>query len=223
MTNKRVAMFLSGCGFLDGAEVNESIFSILALRQAGIEIDFFAPQKNQLHVVDHQSGNEASETRNALTEAARITRGNVMPLEKCEPGNYGALVFPGGYGVAKNFCTFAVDGLDAKIDQDIHRCISHFLNDESKAILAICISPALVGLVAAKLDKKLTLSLGTTDDDAAKAMQSLGHEIVATHAGEFCLDVNNRVISTPAFMCDIGMEEAWPGIRGAVAALQDYL
>ena len=118
----KVAVCLSGCGFLDGAEIHEAVCTLLALDQAGAEIVCCAPDKPQMDVVDHAKGQPvAGESRNVLTESARIARGNVEPLSAVEAADIDALIFPGGFGAAKNLCTFAVDGPNCTVDPGVER------------------------------------------------------------------------------------------------------
>jgi enhancing lycopene biosynthesis protein 2 len=42
------------------------------------------------------------EKRNVMVEAARIARGQVEPLSSLNADGADAVVFPGGFGVAKN-------------------------------------------------------------------------------------------------------------------------
>lgn len=77
---KKVGVVLSGCGVYDGAEIHESVLTLLALAKQGAEAVCFAPDKNQVDVINHLSGEPMSETRNVLIEAARIARGNILPL-----------------------------------------------------------------------------------------------------------------------------------------------
>jgi enhancing lycopene biosynthesis protein 2 len=76
----KVAVVLSGCGFLDGAEIRESVLALLALSKAGAEVKIFAPDINQHHTINHFSGEETGEKRNVLVESARIARGQVQEL-----------------------------------------------------------------------------------------------------------------------------------------------
>ena len=84
---KKVAVVLSGCGVFDGAEIHESVISILALDRAGAEIVFCAPDREQMHVVNHHSGEVADgETRNVRVESARIARGRIKALDRIKLG-----------------------------------------------------------------------------------------------------------------------------------------
>ena len=53
---KNVAVILSGCGVYDGAEIHESVLTLLALDEAGATVRCFAPDIPQHHVVDHRTG-----------------------------------------------------------------------------------------------------------------------------------------------------------------------
>ena len=75
---KRVAVILSGCGVYDGAEIHESVLTLLALDRANAEVTVAAPDIAQMHVVNHQTGDVADgESRNVQVESARIARGPV--------------------------------------------------------------------------------------------------------------------------------------------------
>lgn len=66
------------------------------------------------------------ESRNVLVESARIARGNISPLSMLSSSGYDAVVFPGGFGAAKNLSTFAVDGTEMKVNEDVQRVIKEF-------------------------------------------------------------------------------------------------
>ena len=113
---KKVGVVLSGCGVMDGSEIHESVLTLLALSKAKAEAVCLAPNSDQLHVVNHLTGVETKEKRNILVESARIARGKIKDIKEVQAGDVDALIFPGGYGAAKNLCTFAVDGTDCKVD-----------------------------------------------------------------------------------------------------------
>lgn len=62
--HKKVAVILSGCGVYDGAEIHESVITLLRLSQRGAEAQCFAPNIAQHHVVNHLTGEEMPESRN---------------------------------------------------------------------------------------------------------------------------------------------------------------
>jgi enhancing lycopene biosynthesis protein 2 len=97
---KRIAVVLSGCGFLDGAEIHESVLTLLHIAKNGAEAVCFAPNVSQKTVTNHLTKDASSETRNVLVESARIARGQIAPLEKLKVQDVDAVIFPGGFGAA---------------------------------------------------------------------------------------------------------------------------
>jgi enhancing lycopene biosynthesis protein 2 len=103
---KRVGVLLSGCGRYDGSETQETVLLILALRRRGLRPLFLAPDRPQVDVVDHATGNVVDESapRHVLHESARLVRGPVRSLEEVASSELDALVIPGGSGTVKNLC-----------------------------------------------------------------------------------------------------------------------
>uniref|UniRef100_A0A8C0PGT0 Glutamine amidotransferase class 1 domain containing 3 n=1 Tax=Canis lupus familiaris TaxID=9615 RepID=A0A8C0PGT0_CANLF len=123
----RVALVLSGCGVYDGTELQEAAAVLVHLSRGGAEVQTFAPDIPQMHVVDHTKGQPSeSESRNVLTESARITRGKITDLARLSAANHDAAIFPGGFGAAKNLSTFAVDGKDCRVHEDVERVLKEF-------------------------------------------------------------------------------------------------
>ena len=77
---KKIGVLLSGCGVFDGAEIHESVLTLLAIEKAGAMAVCMAPDKPQLHVVNHLTGEVTDESRNVLVEAARIARGEIRDI-----------------------------------------------------------------------------------------------------------------------------------------------
>src|SRR5947208_16968418 len=103
----RVAVILSGCGVFDGTEVHEAVLTLLALDRAGAEYRCFAPDKNQMHVVNHLTKKPTTETRNVLVESARIARGQIEDVAKADAAQFDAVILPGGFGAVKNLSDYA--------------------------------------------------------------------------------------------------------------------
>lgn len=211
---KTVAVVLSGCGYLDGAEIRESVGVLWALSQHKVAVEIFAPDAPQPVVTNHYTHKATGETRNMLAEAARIARGKIRPLSELMDTTYDALAMPGGFGVAKNLCSFAADGASGKIlFAEIERDIKAMLAGGSP-ICAVCIAPALVGL--ALRSENLTLTLGVDGPEAAE-MRKLGHTHVVTKPDEICIDEEHHLVTTPAYMYDDApLNEVFEGIRKAV-------
>ncbi len=217
--SKRVGVILSGCGVFDGAEIHESVLTILALAKKGYEIEFLAPNVEQAHVVNHHNGQVMNESRNVLVESARIARGPVRDVAEANADDFDGIVLPGGFGAAKNLCTFAFDGAKAKIDPHVERLVKE-CHDAGKPQAFLCIAPA----VAAKalLGSEVTLTIGT-DSDTAAGIEKLGakHENAPVHKA--VVDANNRVVSSPAYMLAGNILEVEASINAAIDAFSKML
>lgn len=216
MTQAKVAVILSGCGYLDGAEIRESVLTLLYLDQMGAQVQIFAPDDAQHHVVNHLSGEEQSaEPRNMLQEAARIARGQIKPLSTLQADAFEALIMPGGYGAAKNLSDFAFKGGQGAAIPDVKRVIAGFFAQQ-KPIGAICIAPAVLALALS--GKQLTLTIGE-DADAAGAIESLGHKHQNCATDAAVLDEANRIATCSAYMREDSLAKVASGIEQVVRAV----
>jgi enhancing lycopene biosynthesis protein 2 len=213
-----VAVLLSGCGHVDGAEIREAVFTLLALDQHGARVQCFAPDAPQAEVVDHRTGKAGAGTRNILEEASRIARvGKCRDLAEADPAAFDALVLPGGAGVAKNFCTFAREGAAGTVRKDVLKFVTAFF-EAGKPVGAICIAPALVAMVLSASGRKGRLTLGSGQGVAA-AMDKLGiaHQAVPT-SREIVIDEGLKLVTTPAYMYDDArISDVWIGIERCCA------
>lgn len=211
---KRVGVILAGCGWLDGAEIQEAVLALLALDQRDAEITMMAPDVDQMHVVDHLAGAPAEGSRNVLLESARIARGEIVDIKTVSTHDLDALVVPGGFGAAKNLCSFAVDGPDMSINPDVERVIRE-MHSSGKAQGFICIAPALAAKVLGA-DHQVEITIGN-DQDTAVALERLGARHIDTVPGGVHVDLNNKVVSTPAYMLGPNIAKVHEGIDGLVA------
>jgi enhancing lycopene biosynthesis protein 2 len=186
MNMKKVAVILSGCGYLDGAEIRESVLTLLVLDIEGIEYTIFAPDIQQFHVVNHLTGElDPSASRNVIEEAGRIARGKISPITELDPEQFDGLLIPGGFGVAKNLSSFAFNGSAGEVEQSVIAVLQDF-KASNKPIGAICISPALLALTFGNL--KPTLTIGHDAGTAA--------EIEKTGAVHQVCETNDCVVDT---------------------------
>lgn len=207
----RVAVVLSGCGYLDGAEIQESVITLLALDRAGAEVECLAPDKPQRDVVDHRSGEAVpGETRNVLVEASRIARGEIRDVAEAKAEDYDAVVMPGGYGAAKNLSSFAVEGADCTVDPGVERLLRD-AHAAGKPIGLICIAPA----IGAKLFPDVELTIGS-DPGTASALEQMGAHHKSCPVDAFVCDQKARVVSCPAYMLGPGIKDVAAGIEKLV-------
>ncbi|MDY7562340.1 isoprenoid biosynthesis glyoxalase ElbB [Pseudomonas sp. 10B1] len=208
---KKVAVILSGCGVQDGAEIHESVLTLLRLNQRGVEVQCFAPDIPQHHVVNHLTGEEMPESRNVLIESARIARGAIKDIREADADEFDALIIPGGFGAAKNLSNFAVEGANCSINPALLALAEAFA-ESRKPVGLICVSPAL----AAKIyGPGVTCTVGN-DPETAKAIGKMGGTHKECTVGEIVEDPARRLISTPAYMIAQSISEAAAGINKLV-------
>ncbi len=209
---KKVGVLLSGCGVFDGSEIHEAVLTMLALDRAGAQICCMAPDMEQMHVINHLTGQETVEKRNVLVESARIARGEIQNLAKVNASDLDALIMPGGFGAAKNLSDFAVKGSEAVVHPEVKRIIREMAG-AGKPVGAICIGPAT--LTKALADKNPTVTIGS-DVDTARAISAMGGTHVDLAVDDICVDEKNRLVTTPAYMLGPGIKDVATGIEKLV-------
>lgn len=213
---KRVGVLLSGCGFLDGAEIQEATCTLLSLDRRGATLVAMAPDQPQLHVVDHTIQQpQAGATRNVLQESARIVRGQITPLAKVKAEELDALILPGGFGVAKNLCSYATDGANMKVVPEVERLVLA-LHAAHKPLGFICIAPVIAARLFGSEKVKLTIGL---DPVTAGHLRGWGAEHVDCAVDQIVVDQRLEVVSTPAYMLGPWIAPVAAGIDKLVAAV----
>jgi enhancing lycopene biosynthesis protein 2 len=210
---KKFAVILAGCGVYDGAEIHEATLTLLAIDRHGIEYQCFAPDINQAQVINHLNGNEMKETRNVLVESARIARGNIKPLNRFDEKEFDAVIFPGGFGVAKNLCTFAFKGENCSVNPDVQNVIKA-MHSAGKPIGALCISPVLITKVLG--DIKVTIG---NDSGTAEAIRSMGGQHVEAAPGEVIIDHERKIATAPCYMREASISMIAEGADNVVKAI----
>lgn len=212
---KKVAVILSGCGFLDGAEITEAISTLIAIGQNGAAYQVFAPNKD-VEETNHLTQKPTGQKRNVLQEAARIARGEIQPLEQLKAKDFDALAFPGGFGAALHLCDFKEKGSGGHIDPQVGRIVKEF-NDSHKPIAAICIAPAIMALALGK--KGVNVTIGE-DAGTASELEKTGAKHQNCAVEKYVVDHSNKVITTPAYMYGSARpHQIFAGVSGAIAEL----
>ena len=215
---KKIGVVLSGCGVFDGAEIHETVIALLAIDRAGAQVVCMAPNIDQMHVVNHLTGEEsAGEKRNVLVEAARIARGDIKDIATVKADDLDALVFPGGFGAAKNLSSFAVKGENCDVHPEVLRLVKEFAAKQ-KPQAALCIAPAMMAKIYEDAPKKPTLTIGN-DKDCSSKIETMGSTHQECSARDFVFDEQNNVISTPAYMRGQSISEVAEGIEKTIHQL----
>ncbi|KAI0986189.1 hypothetical protein GJ496_010555 [Pomphorhynchus laevis] len=226
MAPRKIAMILSGCGVYDGSEIYETTSLLIHLARKKADVSMFAPSTDQVQVINHASGEPMPETRNILIESARLARGQVNALANLQAADFDALVFPGGFGAAKNLSSFAMDGADMTVHEGIIRVVKEFYNSKKPMCFA-CISP----IIACRLIKGCKVTFGMNDDEkqypytinTSQVANQFGARVESKDVNQVCIDQENMIISSPAFMKNTDIHSVYEGLGGLVDHLYTML
>jgi enhancing lycopene biosynthesis protein 2 len=216
---KKIGVILSGCGFKDGSEIHEAVFTLLAIDQAGCEAVCMAPDM-ELSEVNHLTMEPTGAKRNVLLESARIARGKIRDITQVKAAELDALVLPGGFGAALNLCDFAKKGAAASVNPAVARLVRE-IYAEKKPIGAICIAPALVAAILGK-EAGPTLTIGN-DIGTAAEIEKTGSRHKECQVSDVMVDKENRIVSTPAYMLANRISETYEGISKCVKAVVEMI
>ena len=215
---KKVGVVLSGCGVYDGAEIHESVITLLAIDRAGAQAVCMAPNVDQMHVVNHVTGEEAAgEKRNVLVESARIARGEIKDISTVKAKDIDALVFPGGFGAAKHLSSFAVKGENCDVHPEVLRLVKEFAAKQ-KPQAVLCIAPAMMAKIYEDAPKKPVLTIGNDKETSGK-IEIMGSRHQDCAANDFVFDAENKIVSTPAYMLGQSISEVAEGIEKTINKL----
>lgn len=215
---KKIAVILAGCGRADGSEIHEAVMALLAVKQQGAEYFCFAPDILQYHVINHFTGTQQEmESRNVLVEAARLARGKISALTQLRVEDYDAILLPGGFGVAKNLDTYALQGVDGEVLPDLAKVLKQ-AHAAKKPIGLMCIAP----VIAAKLFPAAVLTVGK-DNPTVAHLKHWGATHVDSEHGQVVHDEKNRLFSTPCYMHDTAdITDIYRGATQLVKAMVTY-
>ena len=208
---KKVGVLLSGCGVNDGAEIHESVLTMLFLDKPGVEMILMAPNIDQMHVINHYTGQEMEEYRNVLVESSRIARGEIKDMAEVSGNDLDALVIPGGFGVAKNLCDYAMAGPECSVNPDVYRLIAE-LRLMEKPIGAICIAPVMMAKVLGEQEESANMTIGY-DETTSTDIISMGSKHIECPVSEMIIDEEKKIATTPAYMEAKSIKEAAEGIE----------
>jgi len=221
----KVAVVLSGCGVYDGSEITEAVSTLISL-SGRADYQVFAPNENQKEVINHTNGEKMKETRNVMVESARIARGKVKSIDDLKGKDYDAVIFPGGFGVAKNLSSFAFDNASCRVNTQVERVIKEF-HKLSKPLGFCCIAPVL----AARLISGVQVTVGNDKDlngmwpyaGVAEQITKMGgkHVVKSFHLAH--IDQTNKVVSAPAYMYEGTPQQIFQSVGSLVDGVMSLL
>ena len=220
MARKKIGVLLAGCGVKDGSEIHEATLTLYFIDKHGAEAVCMAPDKDLYDVVNHLTEKPMAEKRNALVEAARIARGNIRDVKTVKADEIDAVIVPGGFGAAKNLCTFAMDGADCRADEDVAGLLRE-MHRRKKPIGALCIAPALIARLFGK-EYSVEVTVGT-DAATAAALEKMGAKHKKAAVQDIVVDEKNRVVTTPCYMLAPGIKEVGEGAEKVVVKILEMV
>lgn len=225
----KIGVLLSGNGVYDGSEIQEAVFTLLALDRHGASVQCMAPDVNQHHVIDHTTGNELNETRNVLIESARIARGNIKSLSAVSAGDLDALVLPGGFGAAKNLTKWAFSGPDGEILPEVKNMIAEMVSN-GKPVVGFCMAPTTIAKALEGTGIAAKLTVGTTAEASpyeigaiSQGMETVGAVAEMKTVREVLVDETNKIITAPCYMMEASISEVKNNIDQGIDKLFEIL
>ncbi len=216
--SKRVGVVLSGCGVYDGSEIQEAVSILVALDKLGAQAVCMAPDIPQRGVVNHHLRSEDPQPRNVLVESARIARGKIRDMATVKVDDLDALIFPGGFGAAKNLSNFASEGAACKVEASVSRLLLA-MHAARKPIGLACIAPALAAAVFGPKGLHPTITIGT-DPGTANTLEAMGAKHHNAASTDICVDTANKIVTTPCYMTASG---PWEVCQGAEKLVSEVL
>ena len=213
---KKIAVVLSGCGYLDGSEIYEAVFTLLELDKHKVQVSIFAPDENQHYVINHYTKEQTTEQRNILVESARIARSKIQPLDKLKVDEFDSIILPGGYGAALNLSNIGVKNEHGAVLDSVKKVIVQFYK-ASKPIGAMCIAPVILASVLKEHNIKVTLG------EHNGLLEKLGATEQVCEVQDIVVDKANKLVTTPAFMINAPIAEIHKGISNLVTQLLSML
>ena len=226
---KPVAVLLSGCGVFDGSEIQEAVCTLLELAKHELEYVCVAPNHNQLHVINHATGEVLNEQRNILVESARISRGQILDLAGLTADSISALIIVGGFGAAKNLTTWALAGAAGAILPEVSALINSCF-EKPVPIVALCMGPTVVAKALFNSKSSVLLTVGSTKGESEydiasiqDNMKILGATIQDCTIREISIDHKNRIISAPCYMMKGNITDVHQNVAMAIDALVEMI
>ncbi|MEN9946237.1 MAG: hypothetical protein RLZZ293_623 [Pseudomonadota bacterium] len=208
----KFAVVLAGCGRLDGSEIHESVLTLLAINQAQASYQCFSLDLDQDHVTNHLTNQVAhAQQRNMLIESARIARGDILELSQLNISDYAGLIIPGGNGIATNLFSLAQDGANFTVNPLLAELARQF-TAQNKPVGFICIAPVMIPKI---YPFAVNMTIGNCADTASLVSQ-LGAIHHLTAVDEICVDLQYKIVSTPAYMLAQNIGEVYSGINKLV-------
>jgi enhancing lycopene biosynthesis protein 2 len=133
-----------------------------------------------------------------------------VPLKDLDASAFDAVIIPGGFGAAKNLCSWAYEGDSCKVNSDVEKAVRTMLA-QKKPVGALCIAPVIL----AKILPGTTLTTGQ-DKPSKSFIEKMGSAYTPASHGEVVIDESNRIFTTPCYMLDASISQVAEGADNIV-------
>jgi enhancing lycopene biosynthesis protein 2 len=191
----RAGILLSGLGYGDGSDIEETILTALFLSESNAEVIFMAPDRLQREVRDHRTSKRIKSERHILVEASRIARATIQAVDRVGPKDVNVLIIPGGQGVLTNLCDFSARAENCSVVEDVRHLIGG-MTRRKRPVGAISQGVVLLArILKGRQGINPTLTVGN-DAQMSGHIQLLGGTPIPTKADEALVDEQNCLVST---------------------------
>ena len=111
----------------------------------------------------------------------------------------------------KNLCNYAVAGNNCMVNTDVEKAIRAMF-DSNKPIAAMCIAPVLLARVLGNI----SITLGNPNEDSLESVKYFGATHIVKNVTEVCVDAENKIFTTPAYMLATNISDVFVGANNLV-------
>ena len=130
--------------------------------------------------------------------------------------DFDALLFPGGFGAAKNLFTYAIDGADFTVNKYVEKAIKD-MHAQNKPIGGMCIAPIMI----AKVLGNVNVTVGCDSYPQADDVRAFGCTHTETQNGGVAIDKENKIFTTPCYMLNATLKDIYDCAWNMVEAMKD--
>lgn len=206
----KLAVYLSGSGSLDGSDVMTSVLTLEILQELGHEPVAVGRDVSQGEVLNHRTARSEDDSRNALDEAARIVRGDILDMRDLETDDFEAALFVGGGGVLSTWTDYHERGAECRVTERLKFHVLDFYRDD-RAILALDNAGFALGSIFRHVENPPVLNPGDND----RLVRTLENWDLDVTNRSPCWDRDRRVGCLP----DLTRENHFPDLR---RSLRDF-
>ncbi len=157
---KCIGIYLSGTGSLDGSDVFPTVLVYELLQEAGFEPIAVGRDVQQGEVLNHRTAQSEPGSRNAMDEAARMVRGDIVDMRDVTTEDLHAAVLVGGGGSLSTWTDFHERGKDCRVTERLKFHLMEFYEDD-RPILCLDNAGFVLGAILRHTSRKSRMNPGS--------------------------------------------------------------